>query len=117
MRSSKNFNKKRIKEIASQISELSRELNELLLIEDSSETSSSGSYQHTTESEQVVHKKEDRNRPLEVDDRVVILNAYKGNKGKKGRIVEATGSRFVWVQLENSRERVQKARTSLKRID
>ena len=94
MRSSRDSNKKRIKEIASQISELSRELNESLLIEDSSYSSSSCNYQPKTESEQFVFKQKERNRPLEINDRVVILNVYKGNKEKKERIVETSGSRF-----------------------
>ena len=107
MRSPARSRKKtRIKEIASQIAELSTELQNLLNLSDGSDEDSPSpkpSHKNTT-GESVV-----------VGDRVVILRDQKGNTGKKGKVT-STSRYYVWIRLDHIKVTVQKRRSNVTTI-
>ena len=115
MRSESEARRARIEEIASQISDLSTELQELLLEEETDNNSSNrtrasvsrvSNTQRRTFSEEIV-----------VGDRITITNNYRGHKGRTGTVVqvEADGG-YIHFQQDYPRIKSKRLPHNLRKL-
>ena len=100
LKNQQNPGQKKIQELGAQISSLSRELEELLRVDDNNDSTSSST---------------SKSQELQLGDYVEITNNYKGQKGLRGYITAVSQVR-VAVSLENDKGIISKAKTSLKLI-
>ena len=86
MRSESDARRSRIEEIASRITDLSTELEELLLQKESSVNSSTRSTARGLR----VSNTPRRPQPevISVGDRIIITNNYRGHRGQTGTVIE-----------------------------
>ena len=118
MRSEREARNRRVQEITEEIAQLSTELQELLSIEDHNQRQ-----QVTREprpnragSRRVTVYQQEQTRPLQVGDRIEILNSYRGLKGHRGTVTRFTSSR-VWFDFDSTGNNTFREKQNLRRID
>ena len=124
MRSLSRSRKQRIKEITSQISELSSELEQLLNLSDN-EDSDFGSSPPPARVTRVPNNNYRRkstssrhsmNTERRDGKRVAAHRDQKGHEGKKGTITSSSKC-YMWIRLDNEWTTIQKSRLNVTRID
>ena len=120
MRSEQEARNRRVQEITEEIANLSAELQELLSIgADDQQVNRQAipqTRQNRTRTRRVTVYQQEEQRPVQVGDRVQILNSYRGLRGERGTVTRFTTSR-VWFDLDSTGENTFGEKQNLRRID
>ena len=123
MRSPIRSRKQRIKDITSQISELSAELEHLLNLSDDEDANNRSSpppartkvHNHRWKSSSSREQEHQTSTDIQDGDRVVVHRDNKGYEGKKGTIASSSKC-YVWIRIDNERSTIQKSRLNVTKI-
>ena len=121
MRSPSRSRKQRIRDITSQITELSSELERLLNLSEEEVSDQESSRPPARETRVPNYRRKSTSSgvsnvtDINNGDRVVVLRDNKGNEGKKGSITSSSKC-YVWIRLDNERTTIQKSRLNITKI-
>ena len=124
MRSPGRSRKQRIKEITSQISELSAELEHLLNLSDAEDSNNRSPpsparatrvHKHRWKTNSSREQEHQTSTDIQDGDRVVVHRDNKGYEGKKGTIASSSKC-YVWIRIDNERSTIQKSRLNVTKI-